>query len=217
MTYKGLLVDYGGVLTSSVVDSFADFCRTEDIDVELFRMVVAGAARTGDSPFARVETGAITQEEFDAALATMLSDACGKTIDAAGLKQRLFATMQQDLKMQDAVASARASGIRTALVSNSWGGRDYPVAVLVRLFDAVLISGEIGLRKPDAAIYLRAASELELDPAECVFVDDFRVNVEGAQAVGMAGIHHQSAEETLKELEGFLPLNFLDDAVDPAG
>ena len=119
--------------------------------------------------------------------------------------------------MQDAVAFARAQGIRTGLISNSWGGRDYPADVLERLFDVVLISGEIGLRKPDAAIYERAASELQLEPAECIFVDDFHVNVEGAEAVGMTGIHHRSTEETLKELEAFFALNFLDDVVDPAG
>jgi putative hydrolase of the HAD superfamily len=215
--YKGLVCDYGGVLTSSVTESFADFCRAEDIDVELFRHAVLGAARTDDSLFARVETGTITQEEFDTALATLLTDSCGKTIASDSLKQRLFATMKQDLRMQDAVAFARAQGIRTALVSNSWGGRDYPADVLERLFDVVLISGEIGLRKPDPAIYARAASELQLEPSECVFVDDFRVNVEGAEAVGMAGILHRATEETLKKLEGFLPLNFLDDAADPAG
>jgi putative hydrolase of the HAD superfamily len=216
VTYSGLLVDYGGVLTSSVIESFASFCRSEDIDVEVFRGVVMGAARTEDSPFSRVETGALTQEEFDEALAGLLSDACGKTILADGLKQRLFATMQPDLRMQEAVASARASGIRTALVSNSWGGRDYPVDVLERLFDAVLISGEIGLRKPDPAIYRRAASELDVPPAECVFVDDFRANVEGAEAVGMTGILHRSTDETLDELQTFLKLSFPGDAVDPA-
>ena len=201
---SGLCVDYGGVLTTPVADSFASFCETEAIDAEVFRSVVIGAARTPDSPFARVETGAISQEEFDASLAALLSGACGKGIDATGLKQRLFAAIRQDEAMVRAIAAARRAGVKTALVSNSWGGRDYPLDVLDELFDEVVISGEIGMRKPEPDIYRFAAGKLGLRESDCAFVDDLRTNVEGANAVGMTGVLHVEAHETIAKLAELL-------------
>lgn len=204
MTAAGLLVDYGGVLTTSVTESFAAFCAAEGIELEVFKRVVLGAARGPESPFALVETGRITQEEFDGHVARLLAEACGRTVDPAGLKQRLFAGVGPDEAMVDAVRRARAGGIRTGLVSNSWGGRDYPRETFGDTFDAIVISGEAGVRKPEPEIYLLAAERIGVAPAGCVFVDDFRVNVEGAERVGMTGIHHRSAEETIPVLEPLL-------------
>lgn len=201
MALRGLLVDYGGVLTSSVAESFGAFCGDEQIDGEVFREVFLAIARSPDSIFARLETGAIEQEEFDAGFASLLGDASGRTIDPAGLKQRLFAGVQPDEVMLEMVRGARAAGVRTALVSNSWGGRDYPPEIIEGPFDATLISGEIGLRKPEPAIYLLAAERLGLEPRACVFVDDLKVNIEGAEAVGMTAILHRDPAETIPLLE----------------
>lgn len=200
----GLLVDYGGVLTTSVLDSFRTFCETEGIEVAVFREAVLGSARAPDSPFARVEVGEITQVEFDVAVARILSDACGRTIAHEGLKGRMFAAVAPDEAMVAAVRRARASGVRTALVSNSWGGGDYPLDALGPLFDQIVISGDVGMRKPEPDIYRHAAKRLGLEPDACVFVDDFRVNVEGAEAVGMAGVLHREAAATIAALEGHL-------------
>lgn len=201
---RGLLVDYGGVLTTSVVESWSSFCRAEGIDPETFRRVALDAARTPDSPFTRVEVGAIDQEEFDREFAALLSEACGVDLDPRGLKQRLFAGAGLDPAMVRAVRMAREAGIRTVLVSNSWGGNDYPMDLLGELFDALVISGHVGMRKPDREIYLHAARSVGLPPAACVFVDDFATNVRGAEAVGMRGIHHRTAAETIPLLEEML-------------
>jgi putative hydrolase of the HAD superfamily len=198
---RGLLCDYGGVMTSPIFASFNAFCETEGITLEAFRSVMQGAARKEGSPFAMVETGAITEEQFDEAVATLLSDACGKTIPPAGLKQRMFALVKPDEAMWNAVAAARDAGVRTGLLSNSWGGRDYPIEELKAIFDDVLISGHVGLRKPDPEFYLLAADRIGARSDECVFVDDFNVNVEGAQAVGMTGVLHKDAQTTISTLE----------------
>lgn len=198
---RALLVDYGGVLTSSVLASFGAFCDDEAIDVEVFKQVMLGAGRTPDSPFARVERGEIDQDEFDRQLAQMLTDACGRAIEASNLKQRLFARATADEAMARAVRTIRDRGVTTVLVSNSWGGHDYPTQMLEQLFDHTLISGLIGMRKPDAEIYLHAASVAGAEPGSCVFIDDFRVNIEGAEAVGMTGILHRETPETLARLD----------------
>jgi epoxide hydrolase-like predicted phosphatase len=94
----------------------------------------------------------------------------------------------------------RLAGVRTALCSNSWGTDGYPRDDFGELFDVVVISGEVGLRKPDPAIYQLTAERLGLPPGECVFVDDLAANVRGAAASGMCGIHHTDTATTLTEL-----------------
>jgi putative hydrolase of the HAD superfamily len=207
MSARALLCDYGGVMTSPITASFTAFCATEGIEAEAFKKVMQGAARAAGSPFALVETGAITEEQFDEAVATLLSDACGKAIVPAGLKRRMFAEVKPDDAMWAAVGSARAAGIRTGLLSNSWGGRDYPLEELRSIFDSLVISGEVGLRKPDPDIYLFAAKQAGVPADLCVFVDDFSVNVEGAKAVGMTGILHRDAPATIGLLEDLFDLS----------
>ena len=105
--------------------------------------------------------------------------------------------------MNALVLRAHVMGIPTALLSNSWGN-EYPRELWAGMFDAVLISGEVGLRKPEPEIYLLTAERLGLTPEDCVFVDDLKINVRGAVAVGMVGIHHKTYESTLLELESIL-------------
>lgn len=201
MTYRGLLLDFGGVLTTPVTDSFARFCEIEGIDVDAFRTLVLDIARTPDSLFALVERGQMEQQEFDRRLAAMLSQVAGRVVDPTDLKQRLFAASGPEDRMLDAVKRFRAAGVRTALVSNSWGGRDYPRSSFDDLFDGVVISGEVGMRKPDPEIYLLAAEKIGVEAGACVFVDDFKINVRGAEVVGMYGIHHRDSVETVAQLQ----------------
>jgi len=165
-------------------------------------------ARTDDDPFTLVETGRIELEEFDRLLAALLNERLGSTISAVDLKVRLFSRAGPDEAMIGAVRAARAAGVPTGLISNSWGGNygegGYQREMFDELFDTVVISGEVGLRKPQPEIYLLAAERLHAEPADCVFVDDFKVNADGAAAVGMLGIVHQKADETIPQLEGFL-------------
>ena len=204
---RGLLCDYGGVMTTPIFESFHAFCETEGISMESFKRVMSGAARVEGSPFALVETGAISEEQFDEAVASLLSDACGHSIAAPGLKQRMFALVKPDEAMWAAVGAARAAGVHTGLLSNSWGGRDYPLEDLRSIFSSIVISGETGMRKPDPDIYLFAAKQAGAPPDACVFIDDFGVNVEGAEAVGMIGILHRDARTTIARLEELLGLS----------
>ena len=100
---------------------------------------------------------------------------------------------------------ARGHGLRTGLLSNA-DGHWSPPRPWQPLFDAVVVSGEVGLGKPDREIYLLTAKKLGLAPQECVFVDDLAVNVRGAVAAGMVGVHHQSVRSTLEELEILLAI-----------
>lgn len=95
--------------------------------------------------------------------------------------------------------AARAAGIRTAMLSNADGGFEQPE--WAELFDAIVVSGAVGVAKPDPEVYSLTARRLDVPARQCVFVDDLRSNVDGAVAVGMVGVHHRSARGTVEELE----------------
>jgi epoxide hydrolase-like predicted phosphatase len=118
--------------------------------------------------------------------------------------ERLFAGVGPDERMVEAVRSARGAGIPTGLISNSWGRTTYDEQLIDELFDAAVISGDVGLHKPEPEIFHLGAEKIGLPPSECVFVDDLRENCEGAEAVGMTAILHRGADTTLPELERLL-------------
>lgn len=196
-----LVVDFGGVLTTSMRDSFSAFVHAEDVDGEHLQRVLF--ADYGEGTLVHgVETGVVSMEEFERELAARLRTSSGSAVEAEGLVRRMFAGARADTRMINAVRKARESGLRTGLLSNSWGNRDsYEFEHFDALFDGVVISGEVGIRKPDPEIYALAAREVGVPPEQCVFVDDIAANVRGAVAAGMVGVHHVETGTTLEELE----------------
>ncbi|OXM67976.1 HAD-IA family hydrolase [Amycolatopsis vastitatis] len=108
-------------------------------------------------------------------------------------------------RLYDYLAAARERGIRTALLSNAPGASNEVKNTMFDYFDALVFSGEVGVAKPDPAVYLLAADRLGLPAARCAFVDDSVTNVRGAVQAGMVGVRHQSVEETLTELAALFP------------
>jgi epoxide hydrolase-like predicted phosphatase len=106
--------------------------------------------------------------------------------------------------MIDAVGRAHKRGVRTGLISNSWGTRRYDRALLAELFDGIVISGEVGMRKPTLEIYTMGADSIGLEPSQCVFVDDLPFNLKPAAELGMATVRHVTPDETIPELERLL-------------
>ena len=196
--HTGLLVDFGGVLTTDVFASFEAFCRAEGIEPDTV------ATRFRGDPSARellggLETGAISEEDFEPRFAALL-----EVSDHVGLIDRLFAGMQPDEAMLGAVRAAKAAGVRTGLISNSWGHGRYDRSTFPEMFDGVVISGEVGLHKPEPEIFELGAEKAGLAPADCVFVDDLRENCAGAEAVGMTAVLHRDPADTIAALERIL-------------
>ena len=195
---RGLLVDFGGVLTTNVFESFRDFCVKEGLEAEAFLDLLRSdpKART---ELRRVETGQIGEDEFGQILGEMLG-----VEDRVDLVNRLFAGMRADVPMVEAVRRAKAAGIRTGLVSNSIGAGRYDRSQFPEMYDGVVISAEVGMHKPQPEIFRLGAERIGLPPQQCVFVDDLRENCEGAEAVGMTAVLHRGAERTLPRLEELL-------------
>jgi epoxide hydrolase-like predicted phosphatase len=203
---NGLLIDFGGVLTTNVFASFKAFCRAEGLPDDSVKNMFRERGE-GLALLRQLETGELTAEEFSQRFAPLLG------VSPDNLVERLFGGVGPDEPMVDAVRLARAAGIRTGLISNSWGnGLAYDAALLEELFDAVVISGEVGLHKPQPEIFLLGAERIGVAPEECVFVDDLRENCEGAEAVGMKAILHRGSAGTLPQLGELLGVPVTSDA-----
>ncbi|MGN6869589.1 MAG: HAD family hydrolase [Solirubrobacteraceae bacterium] len=195
--YQGLLIDWGGVLTSDLFASFRAFCELEGLEPNAVGEIFRRDAACRELLIA-FETGTLPEEDFELQFAPYLG------VEAPGLIDRLFAGSGPDAEMIEAVRRARGAGVRTGLVSNSWGVRRYPRDLLAELFDGVVISGEVGIRKPSPEIYRLGAESIAVAPEACVFVDDLPFNLEPAAELRMATVHHRTTEETLDELERLL-------------
>jgi putative hydrolase of the HAD superfamily len=209
---RGVIVDWGGVMTSPILDTMNAWIAAERIDRDTYvtvmrRWVVqAYAEGFGGNPIHALERGECTDEEFERVLAAELKDVDGQPVPADGLLGRMFAAGVIQAEMVELVRSARRAGLRTALLSNSWGtsGFAYPRDLLGELFDVVVISAEVSMRKPEERIFRHTAALLGLDPQECIFIDDVEANVTAAQAVGLTAWHHRDSAATLAHLADLL-------------
>ena len=194
---RGLLIDWGGVLTSNLFVSFHAYCLESGIDPKTL------LGRFRDDPAARelliaLEKGELEELEFELRFAALLE------VEPDGLIDGLFKGVEPDIAMVDAVRRARGAGVRTALVSNSWGIHRYPHDMFSELFDGVVISGEEGIRKPSRRMYELGAQRAGIAAEVCVYVDDLPFNLTPAEELGMATVHHTSADTTIPELERLL-------------
>ena len=189
-TPRALVLDYGGVLTAPLGESFHAF--ELEIGVASGRCVslLIDASRVpGGGPIGALERGEIEVDEFEALLRRMLTDD-GHDVPDVHLIDGLFRGAVPAGSLWDVAADARSHGVRTALLSNSWGHTLYPYDRLEEVFDTVVISGDVGMRKPEQRIYQLTLERLDVEAHDAVFVDDLPRNVEVARSMGMHAIHH---------------------------
>jgi putative hydrolase of the HAD superfamily len=207
---RGIITDWGGVLTPPILATVRAWIQAEDIDWETYRSVMRGwvfeAYRQDglSNPIHALERGESSEAEFERLLAAELLHVDGEAVPAEGLLRRMFAASVPIPAMYDTIRALRGAGFRTALLSNSWGQDEYPRADFPALFDVVVISAEIGMRKPEEGIFRYTASALGLHPQECVFIDDVQANIDAAVACGMTGVLHTEAAATAAALQDLL-------------
>jgi epoxide hydrolase-like predicted phosphatase len=192
--FRAVFFDFGGVLTTSVWDSFADFCRDQGLEPGMVKDLFRNDPEA-IRELRQLETGEITEDEFEETFGRRLG-----LEDPAHLIDSMFAGMQPDPPMVAAVRELRASGMLTGLISNSWSTAHYDRELLNELFVESVISAEVHMHKPEPEIYRLAADRLGVEPGACIFVDDLRENCEGAEAVGMTAVRHHDAAQTIARL-----------------
>ncbi|WP_434966590.1 HAD family hydrolase [Janibacter indicus] len=199
-----LLIDFGGVLTVPLRRAFGALADDAGLDPDAGLRVLATheGARTA---LGEHEVGRLDDEGFEDAFAAALVEAGGR-VEPRGLLARLAEHLDLDGPMVDLVREVRAAGVPVALVSNSLGRDCYARVDLDELFDVTVISGQVGVRKPSRQIYRIACERLGVDPGQCVLVDDLEHNLVGAARLGIDGIHHRTADETIPRVRAALGL-----------
>ena len=187
MAYRGLILDFGGVVTTDFYGALSAFCVREGLAPDAITRTLQTDAAS--SALEAAETGHISQRAWEKALGGFLG------VDDHQLLSRVLADLRPRPGIQDLVHEARAAGIRTAILSNSWGSSDYDPYDGYHLkddYDAIVVSDQAGIRKPGHAIYRLTASRLQLAPPDCLFADDTAHNLPPAAELGMGTIHFTS-------------------------
>ena len=202
MSHRCLILDFGGVVTTDLFAELSAFCVREGLDPGAFARILFDDPE-GRKAFEAVEAGQIRQRDYEVIVGRLLG------VDDHGLLTRALGGLRPRPEVLDLIERTRAAGIRVGLLSNSWGAGEYdPYAGydLDSMFDAVVISGDTGTRKPDAAIYLIATDELGVPPRECVIADDTAANLPAAEELGMATVHFTDAAKGISEISRLLGL-----------
>ena len=195
---RALFFVYGGTLTVSAPKALGEFCRAEGLDEATFLTLLTDWT-ANPSPVQQLERGELSIPDFERVFAAELRTVDGRPVQARGLVARLHAKVEVDSTMEALLHRARSAGVHTALLSNSWNF-DYDLRDWYQIFDTVVVSGAVGMRKPEPEIYRFAAGLIGVPLEQCVMVDDSPANIEGALAAGMVGLHHRTPTETTDRL-----------------
>ncbi len=201
---RAVLFDFGGVITSSPFEAFAHLEVERGLPTDFIRTV--NATNPDANAWALLERGEVDVEAFGT-LWSAESGALGHELDGRLVLERLAGEIRPQM-----VAAIRACGTtyKTACLTNNFARAESvlsaEVAAVYALFDAVLESRVLGVRKPDTRFYELACDTLSVQPDECVFLDDLGVNLKPARALGMHTIKVTDPAVALAELEELLGL-----------
>jgi putative hydrolase of the HAD superfamily len=205
---RAVVSDFGGVLTSPLMGAFLAVQEADGIPLEaLGRALATVAERDGANPLFELETGRLTWADFVVRLGAALSDDLGREVRMDGFAERLFAALHPNEELFAYFRELRGRGVRLALCTNNvreWEPRWRTLLPIDELFEVVVDSGFVGIRKPDPGIYELTLERLGLRGEEVVFVDDLEHNVEAARALGMAGVVFTSTPQARGEIEAAL-------------
>lgn len=189
---KGLVVDWGGVVTQPLREGLAAWAEQEGLDpVGIMQSLTELIVGEGNNLHA-LERGELSRADIAPWLADIFA-AHGPRPDPDGLFDRMFAPLRTDLELLTLLRLQRDSGLRTGLLSNSWGD-SYDRTDWEVIFDAVVISGEVGMRKPDERIFAYVLELIDLPAHAVVYVDDEYPNVQAAQSYGLRAVHYDPAD-----------------------
>ncbi|KAB8163893.1 HAD-IA family hydrolase [Streptomyces sp. 3MP-14] len=198
--FRGLVLDFGGVLTTGVRESTTAWCAAHGLPPDAWRRALEEHPE-GRLLYRELEAGRLSQQEWNAGMAALLG------VPAEDLMGRAWAGVRPAARMVALARRARESGLAVALLSNSFGLDPYdPYGRLGvwELFDVAVISEREGLAKPEPEIYRRVVERLGLPGAACVFVDDLAANLAPAEALGMATVLATDEASTVDRVTALL-------------
>jgi putative hydrolase of the HAD superfamily len=201
---RAVISDFGGVLTTPLIQSFMAFQDQTGITSETLGKAMQAATETnGDNPLYEMERGEITEVAFLAQLTDHLEPLLGHRPEMHRFKEIYFEALQPNPAMIELMQELKKNGYRMAMLTNNvreWEPLWRSMLPVDEIFETVVDSGFVGCRKPESKIYAITLERIDLPPEACLFVDDVLVNCEGAERAGIAAVHFQGNEQAIGEI-----------------
>jgi putative hydrolase of the HAD superfamily len=205
---RAVVSDFGGVLTVPLLEGFARYEARSGVSAQLIGQAIARATGAdGSNPLHELEVGALSEGEFLAILEREASAVADRPIELARFGEEYMAGLEPNAELFAYYRALHDRGIRLALLTNNvreWEPYWRSKLPIDEIFEVVVDSGFVGMRKPDPRIYALTLERLGLEAEACAFVDDLVHNVEAAQALGFTGVHHAETARTIAALDAAL-------------
>lgn len=203
---EAVVSDFGGVLTTPLLDAFMGLQERRGIPLESFGAALARAAETdgGANPLFELETGRLTEQQFAAKLGAALRTELGRDVDLARFGETFFEHLHPNDELFAFMRGLHERGYRMAILTNNvreWEPLWRTMLPVDEIFETIVDSGFAGVRKPDPRIYELTLERLELAAEATLFVDDMEINCDAARALGMRAVHFRSNAQAIDEIE----------------
>jgi putative hydrolase of the HAD superfamily len=205
---EAIVCDFGGVLTTPLIQSFMAFQDETGISTEALGLAMQAATEAnGDNPLFEMERGEITEVAFLEQLTDCLEPLLGHRPEMHRFKEIYFEALQPNPPMIELMRELKGEGYQMAMLTNNvreWEPLWRSMLPVDEIFETVVDSAFVGCRKPESKIYRLTMDRIERRPESCLFVDDVLVNCEGARKAGLGAVHFQSNEQAIPEIRAAL-------------
>jgi putative hydrolase of the HAD superfamily len=205
---EAVISDFGGVLTTPLIESFMAFQDHTGISPEVLgKAMQASAGDDGENPLFKLERGEITEAAFIEQIADALEPLLGHRPEMHRFKEIYFEALNPNPAMIDLMRKLKESGYRMAMLTNNvreWEPLWRSMLPVDEIFETVVDSGFVGCRKPESKIYAMTLERIGIAPEACLFVDDVQVNCEGAERAGINAVHFRDNEQAIPEIRAAL-------------
>jgi putative hydrolase of the HAD superfamily len=202
---EAVISDFGGVLTSPMLESFVGAVRSSGITLEeIGKAIVTVAERDGANPLFELETGRMTEATFLGRLSEAVSAERGTRVELDDFGALYFQGLEPNERVIGYMRELRGRGYKLAICTNNvreWEARWRAMLPVEDIFDVIVDSAFVGTRKPEPRIYEITLERLGTSPDATLFIDDVDVNCEGARALGMNAIRFRSTDQALEDIE----------------
>ncbi|HWO16146.1 MAG TPA: HAD family phosphatase [Solirubrobacterales bacterium] len=205
---EAVISDFGGVLTTPLLQSFMAFQNETGISTEtLGKAMQAVAEADGENPLFELERGEITEVAFLERLTDGLEPLLGHRPQMHRFREIYFAALDPNPPMIELMRELKAAGYRMAMLTNNvreWEPLWRSMLPVDEIFETVVDSGFVGCRKPEPRIYELTLERIGLPAEACLFIDDLPHNCEGARRAGMSAVHFRDNEQAIGEIRAAL-------------
>ena len=205
---RAIVSDFGGVLTTPLLAAFAAFQDDSGISPESLGLAMReGLAEGEEIPLFKLERGEISEDEFIARLEDGLEAVLGHRPHLHHFRQKFWGALHPNEEMIELMHELKASGLKMAMLTNNvreWEPLWRAMLPVDEIFEEIVDSAFVGCRKPEARIYELTLERIGLPAEACLFIDDLKPNVEGAEAAGMSAVHFRDNAQAIAEIRAAL-------------